>query len=163
MCCVSFLLRIVDKLVSLDNKKANLTVNIFPPDHNRTITQISNIIFLLAQTLYLLPELPSVVKCPQKIFLGEIFVKRYIALIHLPAILQDFLFTFVTEHSTDGYAGLIFLLSLFFLSVDFSYDNFVFVIPLKSFSFSAPKSSRLSFFLSTDSEIIPPETILQVY
>ena len=66
MCWVPFLLRIVDKLVSLDNKKANLTVNIFPPDHNRTITQISNIIFLLAQTLYLLPELPSVVKYLKK-------------------------------------------------------------------------------------------------
>ena len=66
MCWVPFSLRIVDKLVSLDTKKVNLTVNTFPPDHNRTIIQISNIIFLLAQTLYLLPELPSVVKCLKK-------------------------------------------------------------------------------------------------
>lgn len=97
MCWVPFSLRIVDKLVSLDNKKANLTVNIFPPDHNRTIIQISNIIFLLAQTLYLLPELPSVVKCLKKKSWEKSSLTLYcIALIHLPVIVQDFLFVFVT-------------------------------------------------------------------
>ena len=47
---------------SAAKKEANLTLNVFTPDHNRTIIQISKLIFLLTPALYLLPEFQSALR-----------------------------------------------------------------------------------------------------
>ena len=100
MRCVPFQIA----LFSIDNKKeANLTFNAFTPDHNLTIIQISNLIFLLTQTFYILPKFSSVFK----FHLGETFVSKYVAPFKLSAIFQDIVFDFIIQQPTDDCSSLI--------------------------------------------------------
>ena len=66
---------------STTKREANLTFNVLTPDNKKTIIQISNLIFLLRQTLYPLPEISFVFKC----LLGEIPINKYVGPFQLPS------------------------------------------------------------------------------
>ena len=97
-----------------------LTFNVFTPDHNRTIIQINNLIFLLVQKLYLLPEFSSVFKC----LLGRIFVNKYVAAFQLSSFFRDILCLY--NLAVVSWLSWIDFLTIFgFLcSMGFFYDNF---------------------------------------
>ena len=108
---------------STTKRESNLTFSVFTSDNNRTIIQISNLIFLLTQTLYLIPEFSSVFKCP----LGEILINKYVGAFQLSTIFQDILFVFKIYQTTDDCHWLIFFtVFCFFCSVGSFYDNFFF-------------------------------------
>ena len=114
---------------STTKRKTNLTFSVFTRDNNRTTIQISNLIFLLTQTLYLLPEFSSVFKC----LLGEILINKCVGTFQLSAIFQDIFFVSKIQQATDDCPWLIFLVFFgLFCSVGSFYDNFVFNVQLLS-------------------------------
>ena len=106
MCWAPFLVCILDSTIFTrpQKKEANLTFSVFTSDNNRMVIQISNLIFLLTQTLYLSPEFSSVFN----FLLGEIFINKYVGPFRLSAIFQGILFVFIIQQATDNCPWLIF-------------------------------------------------------